>query len=482
MMYRILILVLTALWAGPAFSQASFTAKDASGATQTFKSIDCSSTICPISSPVDATGSAFGVTGNPFFVTNNGTFAVQATLTAETTKVIGTVRIASGGVASGSYASGAFATGAFATGSIASGAVASGAYSSGAFASGSIASGALASGSIASGAMVDFLTTVGTKNNGTAATNAQLVGLVYNSTPLTLTNTQQSSLQGSANGSLYVAALSGGFASGSFASGAFASGSHASGSIASGAFASGAVSSGAFASGSIASGAMVDFLTTVGSKAAGTAATSAQLTGCVYNSSAPTPTNGQQVAIQCDSSGNIKTVGSGPADNAIALASLQTAPVSFIAQTTNTTCNDGNNCIPRVNPATRALRMDSVDPCSSVAKTTVVINQTATSGTNVASASASNKTYICSLVLNANGGANVFSIVEDDTSGCGSPTAALVGSTTASEGISVSQYSGWSSSGGGNTIVAGGTANRYVCVIQSSANRLSGYVTYVQAP
>lgn len=67
---------------------------------------------------------------------------VAAILTAETTKVIGTIRIASGGVASGSLASG----------SIASGAIASGAVASGAFASGSIAAGAVAAGAVAAGA------------------------------------------------------------------------------------------------------------------------------------------------------------------------------------------------------------------------------------------------------------------------------------------------------------------------------------------
>lgn len=76
--------------------------------------------------------------------------AVTATLTAETTKVIGTVRVASGGVASGAFASGSIASGAYASGSIGSGAVASGAY-----ASGSIASGAVAAGALASGAGVD---------------------------------------------------------------------------------------------------------------------------------------------------------------------------------------------------------------------------------------------------------------------------------------------------------------------------------------
>lgn len=47
---------------------------------------------------------------------------VPVTLTAETTKVIGTVRTASGGIASGSVASGAVASGAYAAGSLAAGA------------------------------------------------------------------------------------------------------------------------------------------------------------------------------------------------------------------------------------------------------------------------------------------------------------------------------------------------------------------------
>jgi len=67
-------------------------------------------------------------------------------LAAETTKVIGTVRVASGGIASGSLASGSIASGA-----VASGAVASGAIASGAFASGSIGSGAIAAGAITAG-------------------------------------------------------------------------------------------------------------------------------------------------------------------------------------------------------------------------------------------------------------------------------------------------------------------------------------------
>jgi hypothetical protein len=75
---------------------------------------------------------------------------------------------------------------------------------SGSVASGAYASGAFASGSFAAGAQVDLLTMRGTKNAGTAAANSMLAGGVYNSTPLTLTDTQQSSLQLNASGNLRV--------------------------------------------------------------------------------------------------------------------------------------------------------------------------------------------------------------------------------------------------------------------------------------
>jgi len=79
------------------------------------------------------------VTANPASGTiDTVTTVTTANLAAETTKVIGTVRVASGGIASGSLASGSIASGA-----VASGAVASGAVATGAFASGSIATGAI---------------------------------------------------------------------------------------------------------------------------------------------------------------------------------------------------------------------------------------------------------------------------------------------------------------------------------------------------
>lgn len=78
-----------------------------------------------------------GVLATVSTVTTVGT-VTTCNLAAETTKVIGTVRVASGGIASGGIASGAVASGAIASGAVASGAIASGAAVSGAFADGSL--------------------------------------------------------------------------------------------------------------------------------------------------------------------------------------------------------------------------------------------------------------------------------------------------------------------------------------------------------
>lgn len=104
----------------------------------------------------------------------NGTGKVGATLDAETTKVIGTVRVASGGIASGAVASGAFA------------------------------SGSVASGALASGAVVD-ITNVSTPITPAAATATKAIasGAEYRSTLPTWTNTQQGAMQVGTRGSLH---------------------------------------------------------------------------------------------------------------------------------------------------------------------------------------------------------------------------------------------------------------------------------------
>src|ERR1019366_3870141 len=105
------------------------------------------------------------------------------------------------------------------------------------------ASGSYSSGALATGSMVDLLTFQGTKAAGTAAANSLLAGSVYNSSPLTLTTTQQASLQADANGYLKVNVAAGGAGGGAatLAVGSVSAGAYVSGSILSGALAQGAV-------------------------------------------------------------------------------------------------------------------------------------------------------------------------------------------------------------------------------------------------
>lgn len=77
----------------------------------------------------------------------------------------------------------------------------------------------------------------------------------------------------------------------------------AAGAVAAGAYVSGSVLAGAYASGAFAAGAMVDLLTMRGTVGAGTGAANSLLTGCIYNSTPITLSNGQGAAVQCNASG-----------------------------------------------------------------------------------------------------------------------------------------------------------------------------------
>jgi hypothetical protein len=180
MMKKLLLAVLMAAgMTTAAFAQSTFTAKDASGSTQTFKSFSCAagSNICSMSVPADTTGAAFGVTANPFFIApgSGQTFPVSA-------------------------ASGAFASGALASGSVASGAIAAGAVSAGAFVSGSVLSGAYASGALVD---VTAMQTPVAPNTATA-TKGLLIGGQFNTTQETLSNGQQGQVALSSRGAVMV--------------------------------------------------------------------------------------------------------------------------------------------------------------------------------------------------------------------------------------------------------------------------------------
>jgi len=127
--------------------------------------------------------------------------------------------------------------------------------------------------------------------------------------------------------------------------------------------------------------------------------------------------------------------------------------------------------------ATQASAASALDVCAYGSKTTTAIDQTA--DTVIVSATASKKTYICSLFVLA-GAAEIVSVWEGTGSTCGTGSAALLGSTTEAQGVSLAANGGFALTGGSSTVLAGKTANVDVCLRQSTSSQVSGFVTWVQ--
>lgn len=307
--------------------------------------------------------------------------------------------------------------------------------------------------------------------------------------------------------------------------------------------ASGFFASGAFASGSLAAGSMVDLLTMRGTVAAGTAASNALLTGCIYNSTPITLTNGQGSAVQCSANGYPTVVVSntnangqaaaassspvviaknsgtgstvaGAAVGTAGSASAEVVTVQGVASMTpflsnpGTAANWGIGATAAAVPAnagyfgfnsggnltgvsssaplpTRAgdgTRQAVLDPCEAATQTYAPISITTATTTRIVAPSASNKTYICSMFLTSAAADNV-GIVEGTGGTCGTGTAGVIGGTTAANGPNFAANGGVFLQAGGKTAVAqtAGT-NVDLCLITSAATPLAGGIRYVQAP
>lgn len=124
-----------------------------------------------------------------------------------------------------------------------------------------------------------------------------------------------------------------------------------------------------------------------------------------------------------------------------------------------------------------ALWISHVDPCSSEVKITDPFSLTAR-GVVIAAVSAK-KNYVCGITVVA-GAAEIFNIDEGTGTTCQTGTAAIVGSTTAANGLSFAANGGMVAMGSNSTVFAGKTANVDTCIVPSGSNRLAGSITYVQ--
>ncbi len=122
-----------------------------------------------------------------------------------------------------------------------------------------------------------------------------------------------------------------------------------------------------------------------------------------------------------------------------------------------------------------------VDPCEANAQSYAPISVTTATTTRIVTPSASNKTYICGLIL-VTAAANNVGIVEGTGGTCGTGTAGVIGGTTAANGPNYS-------ANGGMVLQSGKTAHAYtagtnvdLCLITSAATPLAGGIKYVRAP
>lgn len=124
-----------------------------------------------------------------------------------------------------------------------------------------------------------------------------------------------------------------------------------------------------------------------------------------------------------------------------------------------------------------------LDPCSGIAKTHIAINISTATTTELTGAlsGASTYYYVCSLDI-VTAGANNVALVDDDTDGCGSPTAGLAGGTTAASGWNLAANGGIVKGNGTGTVYKAVTANSVLCLVTSAATQLSGSIQVVAAP
>lgn len=116
-----------------------------------------------------------------------------------------------------------------------------------------------------------------------------------------------------------------------------------------------------------------------------------------------------------------------------------------------------------------------ISACSGIQSTPVPISVTA--DTAVITASANNRNYICGGLINANA-AETISIWEGTGTACGTSSAAIIGSTTEANGVSLAANGGF--------VIAqplrGISTNVDTCIRLSGSNRVTGYISVVQAP
>jgi hypothetical protein len=220
----------------------------------------------------------------------------------------------------------------------------------------------------------------------------------------------------------------------------------------------------------------------------GTAPTNTQITGGIYNSSAPTLTTGQTAPFQFTAAGSLHSTVDNTSNpvtpgNGIT-APTGTAPSTSAPVTSFNEMYNGSTWDALQGDANKNLKVNlqaSGDPCMGQAKTPLAINQNTTSSVQLVALSGSTKIYICSLFLMTNSTATTVALTTGTGTACASSNAAVIGSTTANIANSVNLIAGSGLTyGNGAGTIAAGAASSELCMVLGSNVYVSGNLTYVQ--
>jgi hypothetical protein len=192
--------------------------------------------------------------------------------------------------------------------------------------------------------------------------------------------------------------------------------------------------------------------TAAGSVSAGTAGTNSLLGGCVYSSTPPTLTNGQQVAVQCSAAGR-------------ALVDIQTTAIAA----------HGHGATGSAVPANATLaggRSGANMVAIPVPDTTVAVELTSATTTQMVALASSQKIYVGSFSLISSGAANV-KWVYGTGSNCGTGTTDLTKSWPLAANVGLAM-------GGGIGAVLIVPASQALCLVSDAAVNVRGHATYTQ--
>lgn len=215
--------------------------------------------------------------------------------------------------------------------------------------------------------------------------------------------------------------------------------------------------------------------TTVG---AGAAPAKANVGGGLYNSGSVTLTNGQSIALQLDAHGHLGIVLYNPDGSQVDPAAAQTIQGSLKildAAGSNTATVKAASTPAAATDTAQVFDMRPIgnEICTKVSP----INQT--SSTDL-TGSVTNKVHVCGL-LAVQATVQSLSITEGTGSACATGAAALIGSTTAANGMPFAANGGW------NALLATPwlkslTTGDHLCLLQSGSAQVSGVLIWADQP